>query len=222
MSIARGQKKPPISVSTEPGFSDRGRGNSQCSFINNEKKDVCLNKYREFIKRWGQSAIDELKEVNLDTIKEPRPNFISAQLSDDDENEYVSNQTRASANQASPMTILTRTHFSNRGRGHEALSFMDGSSRYNQIQMALDDVRRKQHSKLQKSKKKFDHLEDLKLILDCLKKYQLRMNPLKCAFNITSGKLLRFIVRHCGVEVDHSKIEAIQKMPSSKNLNELR
>ena len=38
----------------------------------------------------GQSTIDELKEVNLGTIEEPRPTFISAQLSDDDENEYVS------------------------------------------------------------------------------------------------------------------------------------
>ena len=33
--------------------------------------------------------IDELKEVNLGTIEEPRPTFISIQLSDDDENEYV-------------------------------------------------------------------------------------------------------------------------------------
>ncbi|KAA0063822.1 uncharacterized protein E6C27_scaffold827G00410 [Cucumis melo var. makuwa] len=38
----------------------------------------------------GQSMIDELKKVNLGTIEEPRPTFISAQLFDDDENEYVS------------------------------------------------------------------------------------------------------------------------------------
>ena len=34
--------------------------------------------------------IDMLKEVNLGMIKEPHPTFISAQLSDDEENEYVS------------------------------------------------------------------------------------------------------------------------------------
>ena len=34
--------------------------------------------------------IHELKEVNLGMIEEPRLTFISAQLSDDDENEYVS------------------------------------------------------------------------------------------------------------------------------------
>ena len=37
----------------------------------------------------GQSTIDELKEVNLRTIEEPRPTFISAQLADDEEKKYV-------------------------------------------------------------------------------------------------------------------------------------
>ena len=37
-----------------------------------------------------QSTIDELKEVNLGTIEEPRPTFISAQLTDEEEREYVS------------------------------------------------------------------------------------------------------------------------------------
>ncbi|KAL0534678.1 hypothetical protein IC582_028969 [Cucumis melo] len=150
--------------------------------------------------------------------------------------------------------------------GHEALSFMDGSSGYNQIRMALDDEEKTAfrtpkgiycykvmpfglknagatyqramqrifddmlHKHIEcyvdnlvvKSKKKCDHLKDLKLVLDRLRKYQLRMNPLKCAFGVTSGKFLGFIVRHRGIEVDHSKIDAIQKMPSLKNLHELR
>ena len=32
----------------------------------------------------GQSTVDELKEVNLGTTEDPRPTFISAQLSDAD------------------------------------------------------------------------------------------------------------------------------------------
>ena len=48
------------------------------------------------------------------------------------------------------------------------------------------------------------------------------MNPRKCAFGVTSGKFLRFIVRQRGIEIDQSKIEAIQKMPEPKNLRELR
>jgi len=47
------------------------------------------------------------------------------------------------------------------------------------------------------------------------------MNPLKCAFGVTSGRFLGFIVHHRGIEIDQSKIKAIQEMPESKNLREL-
>ncbi|KAL0303461.1 UNVERIFIED_CONTAM: hypothetical protein Sradi_6214200 [Sesamum radiatum] len=48
------------------------------------------------------------------------------------------------------------------------------------------------------------------------------MNPLKCAFGVSSGKFLGFIVRHHGIEVDPAKVDAIQKMPPPRNLKELR
>lgn len=67
-----------------------------------------------------------------------------------------------------------------------------------------------------KSKKKRDYLKDLKFVLDRLRKYQLRMNPHKCAFDVTSGKFLCFVLRHRGIEVDRSKVKVIQRMPSSK------
>ncbi|KAA0037265.1 uncharacterized protein E5676_scaffold702G00050 [Cucumis melo var. makuwa] len=123
--------------------------------------------------------------------------------------------------------------------GHEALSFMDRSSGYNQIQMALSDEemtafktskgiycykvmpfglknacatyqRAMQkvfgdmlHKYVEcyiddlvvKSKRRQNHLTDLKVVFDRLQKYQLRMmNPLKGAFGVTSGKFLGFIV----------------------------
>ncbi|KAM2154206.1 hypothetical protein ACFX1Q_046057 [Malus domestica] len=48
------------------------------------------------------------------------------------------------------------------------------------------------------------------------------MNSLKCAFGVTSGKFLDFIVKHRGIEVDQSKIKAIQNMPEPRNLHELK
>ena len=48
------------------------------------------------------------------------------------------------------------------------------------------------------------------------------MNPLKCAFGVTSGKFLGFIVWHRGIEIDQTNIKAIQEMPAPKNLKELR
>ncbi|KAG9453935.1 hypothetical protein H6P81_006839 [Aristolochia fimbriata] len=48
------------------------------------------------------------------------------------------------------------------------------------------------------------------------------MNPLKCAFGVTSGKFLGFIVHHRGIQIDQSKIDAIQKMPEPRNVSELK
>ena len=73
-----------------------------------------------------------------------------------------------------------------------------------------------------KSRKREDHLQDLRMVFDRLRRYQLKMNPLKCAFGVTSSKFLRFIVRHRGIEVDQSKITTIRDMPEPRNLQELR
>ena len=48
------------------------------------------------------------------------------------------------------------------------------------------------------------------------------MNPLKCAFGVTSGKFLGFILRHRGIEIDQAEIKAIQEMPAPKNLKEIQ
>ena len=71
-----------------------------------------------------------------------------------------------------------------------------------------------------KSKKRIEHIQDLHQVFDRLRRYQLKMNPLKCAFGVTSGKFLGFVVRHPGIE--HSKIDAIQKMPEPQNIHELK
>ncbi|KAA0055193.1 uncharacterized protein E5676_scaffold640G00260 [Cucumis melo var. makuwa] len=119
---------------------------------------------------------------------------------------------------------------------HEALSFMDVSSGYNQIQMALSDEEITAFKTpkgiycykcyiddlVVKSKRRQDHLKDVKVVLDRLRKYQLRMNPLKCTFSVTSGKFLGFIVRHRAIEIDQPKIDVIQKMPRPKSLHDLR
>ena len=67
-----------------------------------------------------------------------------------------------------------------------------------------------------KTKRSEDHLVDLQSMFNHLRKYQLKMNPRKCAFGVTSGKFLGFIMRHHGIEIDQSKIEAIQKMPEPR------
>ena len=49
--------------------------------------------------------------------------------------------------------------------------------------------------------------------LEKVVKYQLKLNPTKCTFGITSDKLLGFITSEKGIEVDPDKVKAIENLP---------
>ncbi|KAL0381651.1 UNVERIFIED_CONTAM: hypothetical protein Sangu_0229400 [Sesamum angustifolium] len=72
-----------------------------------------------------------------------------------------------------------------------------------------------------KSKTRQHYLQDLRKVFERLRRYQLKMNPLKCAFGVTSGKFLGFIVCHRGIEIEQAKIDVILKMPEPRNIHEL-
>ena len=40
------------------------------------------------------------------------------------------------------------------------------------------------------------HLDDLQEIFDTLRQYNMKLNPSKCAFGVSSGKFLVFMVSH--------------------------
>ena len=48
------------------------------------------------------------------------------------------------------------------------------------------------------------------------------MNPKKCTFGVTYGKLLGHIVSERGIEVDPEKIRAILDMPAPRTEREIR
>ena len=52
-----------------------------------------------------------------------------------------------------------------------------------------------------KSKEREDHLYDLRTVFCRLRTYNLKMNPLKCAFGVSSGKFLGFVVRYRGIDL---------------------
>jgi hypothetical protein len=57
-----------------------------------------------------------------------------------------------------------------------------------------------------------EHMTNIKLSLERMKKYVLRMNPVKCTFKVTSGRVLGFIVHEHGVQIDSKKIESVRKI----------
>uniref|UniRef100_A0A2N9IKT4 Integrase catalytic domain-containing protein n=1 Tax=Fagus sylvatica TaxID=28930 RepID=A0A2N9IKT4_FAGSY len=76
---------------------------------------------------------------------------------------------------------------------------------HHEIEVYVDDM-------IAKSRTAQDHLTDLRKLFQRLKKYQLRLNPNKCAFGVTSGKLLGFIVSGRGIEIDPAKLASLHSL----------
>jgi len=45
------------------------------------------------------------------------------------------------------------------------------------------------------------HLADLRKVLECTRKHGLKMNPNKCAFGVSAGQFLRFMVHKEGLKL---------------------
>ena len=58
---------------------------------------------------------------------------------------------------------------------------------HQEVEVYVDDI-------IAKSRKPEDHLICLKKLFDRLRKYKLCLNPSKCVFGVSSGKLLGYIV----------------------------
>jgi hypothetical protein len=55
-------------------------------------------------------------------------------------------------------------------------------------------------------------VEDLTLVFDKLRATRTKLNPEKCIFGVSAGKLLGFLVSYRGIEANPEKIKAIETM----------
>ena len=76
--------------------------------------------------------------------------------------------------------------------------------------------------KLVKSKEEENHLDDLKEMFDTLKQYNMKLNPDKNTFGVSSGKFLGFMVSQRGIEANPEKVKAILDMSSPKMIKEVQ
>ena len=86
---------------------------------------------------------------------------------------------------------------------------------HNEVEVYVDDM-------IVKSKDRENHTTNLRKFFERIKEHRLRLNPQKCTFGVTTGKLLGFLVSDRGIEVDPSKIKAILKMPPPENEKKIK
>src|SRR5919108_4957860 len=83
------------------------------------------------------------------------------------------------------------------------------------VEVYIDDV-------VVKSRRADGHIADLEEVLIRTRKYGLKMNPLKCAFGVSAGQFLGFMVHERGIEIGQKSITAIKNTAPPTNKVELQ
>ena len=83
------------------------------------------------------------------------------------------------------------------------------------VQVYVDDM-------LVKSLCEEDHLDDLRETFNTLRSYNMKLNPKKCAFGVTTGKFLGFMVSQRGIEVNLEKVRAIMELEPPRTVKEVQ
>jgi hypothetical protein len=73
------------------------------------------------------------------------------------------------------------------------------------VEAYIDDI-------VVKSEKHGNLLDDLKETFDNLRKFKMMINPKKCVFGMSSGKLHGYMVSSRGIDVNPKKVEVIEKL----------
>ena len=66
------------------------------------------------------------------------------------------------------------------------------------------------------------HIAHLFEAFQILRNYNMKLNPAKCAFGVSAGKFLGFIVNRRGIEVNPDKIKVVLGMPSPSGIKEVQ
>jgi hypothetical protein len=75
----------------------------------------------------------------------------------------------------------------------------------NTVEVYIDDI-------VVKSAEFSSHIDDLRKAFDKIRRYGLKMNTRKCAFGVSPGKFLGFIIHEHGIEVDPGRIKSIRNV----------
>ena len=83
------------------------------------------------------------------------------------------------------------------------------------MQVCVDDM-------LVKGVREEDHLSDLRETFDTFRMYNTKLNPSKCAFRVTAGKFLGFMVSQRGITVNLEKVRVIMELAPPKTVKDVQ
>jgi hypothetical protein len=96
-----------------------------------------------------------------------------------------------------------------------AMSKTFGDLIRDKVEVYIDDI-------VVKTKRGSTLVEDLTLVFDKLWATRTKLNPDKCVFGVSAGKLLGFLVSHRGIEANPEKIKAIEAMRPPAHIKDVQ
>ncbi|CAL9028599.1 unnamed protein product, partial [Prunus brigantina] len=75
---------------------------------------------------------------------------------------------------------------------------------------------------LVKAPERVDHIKNLAEAFSLLRKYNMKLNPSKCTFGVSSGRFLGYLVTQRGIEAHPNQIKAILNMKSPATTKEIQ
>ncbi|RVW95440.1 Transposon Ty3-I Gag-Pol polyprotein [Vitis vinifera] len=83
------------------------------------------------------------------------------------------------------------------------------------VEVYIDDI-------VVKSKTREEHVLHLQEVFHLLRKYDMKLNPSKCAFGVSASKFLGFMVSQRGIEVSPDQVKAVMETPPPRSKKELQ
>ena len=75
------------------------------------------------------------------------------------------------------------------------------------MEVYIDDM-------LVKSKERPNHTTHLQQAFELLRAYGMKLNPIKCAFGVSAGQFLGFMMTQRGIEANLAQLQAILESPA--------
>ncbi|XP_034199030.1 uncharacterized protein LOC117614353 [Prunus dulcis] len=171
----------------------------------------------------GTGPVDDPRDESPTPHTQPAEELETITLSDEQPDRQVRIGTRLTANLRTQFIDFLRHHSEVFAWSYEDMPGIapDVISHKLTISSAYKPVRQKRRS-YDAERTAEDHLQNLSIMFGILKDYRMRLNPKKCAFGVSSGKFLGFMISQRGIEANPEKIKAIIDMERPKTTKDIQ